>query len=165
PPHPRFLRPGAGAAIVGGVGVFVPPVLFNGYSTLNALLADTSPPPPLTALAYSLTKLLTTSFSLGAGLVGGQFAPSLFIGATAGTAFHGFFAPLADLSPANVYSVVGAAAALAAVFRAPAAASLLLLELTDGNVDILLPTAAAAVVAVRVREEVERNATPREERD
>lgn len=33
-------------------------------------------------------KLLLSSFSLGSGLIGGIFAPSLFFGATAGTAYH-----------------------------------------------------------------------------
>lgn len=88
-------------------------------------------------------KGLLTSLCASTGLVGGTFAPSLFLGAAAGTALGGILASLAaraalvaqavpPLAPvafafasfaraggggAAALSVVGAAATLAAVFR------------------------------------------------
>lgn len=127
-------------------------------------------------LLLGLVKLLATACSTGAGLVGGLFAPTLFIGATFGAAFHGTATELVpwlvqaatslegaahtgghlgDFATANAvvlagtptYAVVGAAACLAALFRCPLAACLLLLELTRGDVGLLFPTLVAASVA------------------
>lgn len=171
---PLLLRPMAAAAVVGSIGIAFPRILFNGYATLNAILANTQPEPPLSLLGYSFLKIGTTAFSLGAGLVGGVFAPSLFIGATAGAAFHSLVAsatefaatnlvslqlsldvvpgswgvlPILSVAAAPAYAIVGAAATLGALFRSPMTASVLLLELTQENPSIFLPTLAAATVA------------------
>lgn len=115
-------------------------------------------------------KLLATAFCLGAGLIGGAFAPSLFFGAVLGLAYQsaagGGLSLLADaiasyqssvgipvgswgvipqltIADAPAYATIGAAATLSAVFRAPLTASLLLFELTRAY-DIVLPLLAAA---------------------
>ncbi len=90
----------------GIVAVYYPQTVFVGYATLDQLLAGTPSWTPLPiyfdsfvclgkiilplALVTQLLglKLLLSSFSLGSGLIGGIFAPSLFFGATAGTAYH-----------------------------------------------------------------------------
>ena len=57
--------------------------LFFGYKTLNSLLKDSN------TLALDLgVKLVLTVISAGSGLVGGTFAPSLFLGAMLGALFH-----------------------------------------------------------------------------
>ena len=71
-------------------------VLFFGYSTLDAILAGVNggemrgadPKVALDAIMLLGAKLAATSICLGAGLVGGTFAPSLFLGAVLGVAFH-----------------------------------------------------------------------------
>jgi len=102
---PLLLRPMAAAAVVGSIGIAFPRILFNGYATLNAILANTQPEPPLSLLGYSFLKIGTTAFSLGAGLVGGLFAPSLFIGATAGAAFHSLVASATEFAATNLVSL------------------------------------------------------------
>jgi H+/Cl- antiporter ClcA len=74
-----------------------PQVLFFGYSTLDAILAGPStlpqggvePAGAAEALTLLAAKLAATAICLGSGLVGGTFAPSLFLGAVLGVAFHG----------------------------------------------------------------------------
>jgi H+/Cl- antiporter ClcA len=124
----------------------------------------------LELLDLLFAKLLATSLCVGAGLVGGTFAPSLFFGAVLGVCYQSIagdvLARLADaiaayqtsigvpvgswgvipqlsVADAPAYAIIGAAAVLASVFRAPLTASLLLFELTRGY-DIVLPLLAAA---------------------
>ena len=171
---PQFSRPIIGALICGIVGTFYPQVLFFGYETLNGLLSNNAIP-TATLLTLLGAKIFTTAVSAGSGLVGGTFAPSLFLGGMCGASFHnivqwlfrtfdasslsnyqilfpmGIFFQLADV-PA--YAMVGAASTLAALFRAPLTASLLLFELTR-NYDILIPLLASAGVGSLVSDIVE----------
>lgn len=123
---PRLARPAFGGAVCGTVGVACPPVLFNGYATLNNILADTSPPNALTLVQYCAVKVATTASSLGCGLVGGLFAPSLFLGATAGGAYGQLVSTITNAASSAVgagfavpaapaYAAVGSASVLAAM--------------------------------------------------
>jgi H+/Cl- antiporter ClcA len=143
--------------------MYFPQILFFGYETLNALLANNT---LSTSLVLSLlgVKMVMTALSAGSGLVGGTFAPSLFLGAMTGTAFHNIVSsillfsmqtvsPLSavqglslELADIPAYAMVGAASVLAALFRAPLTASLLLFELTR-DYDVILPLMASAGVA------------------
>lgn len=171
---PRFSRPIIGALTCGIVGTFYPQVLFFGYETLNGLLSNNAIP-TVTLLTLLAAKIFTTAVAAGSGLVGGTFAPSLFLGGMCGASFHnivqwlfktfdvtaiggykilfpmGIVFQLADV-PA--YAMVGAASTLAALFRAPLTASLLLFELTR-NYDILIPLLASAGVGSLVSDIVE----------
>ena len=96
-------------------------------------------------------KMLATSLTIGIGGSGGVFAPTLFIGAMAGTAFgtvvHHLW-PGATESP-GAYGLIGMGAALGAATRAPITAVVILFELT-GEYSIILPLegAFAAFTAV-----------------
>ena len=84
---PKGLKPAIGGLLCGVIGLQFPQILFFGYETLNALLANNSLPTSL-LLTLLLVKTLTTALSAGSGLVGGTFAPSLFLGAMTGASFH-----------------------------------------------------------------------------
>jgi H+/Cl- antiporter ClcA len=151
------MKPVVGGALCGVVGMFYPQILFFGYETLNALLANNT---LSTSLVLSLlgVKMIMTALSAGSGLVGGTFAPSLFLGAMTGAAFHNIMSSLLvfaihpgsslgpELADIPAYAMVGAASVLAALFRAPLTASLLLFELTR-DYDVILPLMASAGVA------------------
>jgi CIC family chloride channel protein len=104
-------------------------------------------------LALTFGKMLATTISLGGGFVGGMFAPSLFVGAAFGGAFglivNQLF-PTAGLTanPA-AYAMVGMAAAMTGVIRAPITAVLLLFELT-GDYTLILPIMLVAAVCLLV---------------
>ena len=158
---PDDVKPIIGGLFCGVIGLAFPQILFFGYETLNALLVNKSLPTTV-LLSLLVVKTIATALAAGSGLVGGTFAPSLFLGAMTGAAFHnivnsgiqlmvpgdldtinGFAMQLADV-PA--YAMVGAASVLAALFRAPLTASLLLFELTR-DYDVILPLMASAGVA------------------
>jgi H+/Cl- antiporter ClcA len=162
---PRFARPVIGALTCGIVGSFYPQVLFFGYDTLNGLLGNNSIP-TITLLILLAAKIFTTAVAAGSGLVGGVFAPSLFLGGMCGASFHNIVQLLFTsfdvtavggiwaLSDVPAYAMVGAASTLAALFRAPLTASLLLFELTR-SYDILIPLLASAGVGSLVSDIVE----------
>ena len=97
-------------------------------------------------------KIVATCFTLGSGGSGGVFAPSLFIGASAGAAFGVALQSLGLLpeggSPA-AYALVGMAAVVAGTTHAPLTAMLMLFEITR-DVYVLLPIMLAAVVSTVV---------------
>ena len=99
-------------------------------------------------LLLMVGKMLATSLTIGIGGSGGVFAPTLFIGAMAGTAF-GIVAH--DLLPgvtesAGAYGLIGMGAALGGATGAPITAVIILFELT-GEYSIILPLMAAVVMA------------------
>ena len=171
---PRSARPIIGALTCGIVGVFYPQVLFFGYETLNGLLSNNAIP-TATLLTLLIAKIFTTAVSAGSGLVGGTFAPSLFLGGMCGASYHNIVQSLfrtfdatsiggyeilfpmgvvLQLADVPAYAMVGAASTLAALFRAPLTASLLLFELTR-NYDILIPLLASAGVGSLISDIVE----------
>ncbi len=98
-------------------------------------------------LSLLAIKLVMTAVSLGSGLVGGLFAPAMFLGASLGAAYGKLMALILPFSPGSIaappaYAMVGMAAVLAASARAPLTAILLLFELTR-DYRIILPLMAA----------------------
>ncbi len=166
---PNSLKPMMGGTVCGILGLIVPGVLFVGYDSINALLnhgaMSTSH-----LLMLLLTKGFATAISGGSGLVGGTFAPSLFLGAMTGASFYnvvsGIFAVFASstgflsgfpLSDLPGFTMVGAASVLAALFRAPLTATMLLFELTH-DYKVLLPLMVSAGIGSVVRDILEAKA-------
>jgi H+/Cl- antiporter ClcA len=159
---PKWSKPILGGLTCGVVGLVYPQILFFGYETLNTLLANNS----LTTdviLTLLAVKIFTTAVAAGSGLVGGTFAPSLFLGGMVGALFHDVIAnmflvahesPFA-LADVQAYALVGAAGVLAALFKAPLTASLLLFELTR-DYEVLLPALASAGVGSVIGDIVEK---------
>jgi H+/Cl- antiporter ClcA len=152
-PHP--VQPVLGGACVGLVALAFPQTLGIGYETIEALLRDVEFSLPL-LLALLVFKLALTAVSLGSGLVGGIFAPAMFLGAVLGASYGKILAailPTASISIAAppAYAMVGMAAVLAGSVRAPLTAILLLFELTR-DYRIVLPLMAAVGLSVWVIE-------------
>ncbi|MFM7447545.1 MAG: chloride channel protein [Leptolyngbyaceae cyanobacterium] len=143
---PPILRPALGGLIVGGVALQFPQILGIGYETIEAMLGDV--PFSLGLLIGLLVvKLIVTAISQGSGLVGGLFAPAMFLGASLGAAYGkviGMILPFAgdEIAAPPAYAMVGMAAVLAGSARAPLTAILLLFELTR-DYRIILPLMAA----------------------
>ena len=128
---------------------------------------------PWPGVGLLCAKLLTTSVCVASGLVGGTFAPSLLLGASLGVVYQQaaarLLAGLAAVNPAigtaigasslvsNVpaFAMVGAAALLSSVFRAPLTAAMLLFELTRGE-ELIMPLLAAAGTGPVVYDAIER---------
>jgi H+/Cl- antiporter ClcA len=185
---PDPVKPAIGGLLCGIVGLYYPQILFFGYETLNPLLKTQAYLPVTLILTLLGMKTLMTAISAGSGLVGGTFAPSLFLGSMTGAAFRdGASAvvkavnsidpsvhpvvsyilqtvpfPELQLATAPAYAMVGAASVLAALFRAPLTATLLLFEVTR-NYDVLLPIMASAGVASIVSDILEDTLERRDE--
>jgi H+/Cl- antiporter ClcA len=176
---PPFAKPLLGGLSCGIVGLYFPQILFFGYETLNSLLANNSLPTTL-LLSLLFVKTIMTAVAAGSGLIGGTFAPALFLGAMTGASFHNIMSALfqavmglgnmsivLELADVPAYAMVGAASVLAALFRAPLTASLLLFELTR-DYDVILPLMASAgvgsVVGDILEEKFERAKLQRKQR-
>jgi len=134
------------------MAITFPQILFFGYETLNALLHSLLDDSFGFFLSLLIVKMVATALAAGSGLVGGTFAPSLFLGAMTGAAFHQVAANVLPMTYLNeiadgpAYAIVGSASVLAALFRAPLMASLLLFELTK-DYHVILPLLVSAGIA------------------
>jgi chloride channel protein, CIC family len=176
-PVSATFRPALGGAMLGVMGVFFvlifgrlllhrikpfdyaaypPPAFFgDGYGAVQQLLVNTFPgyeafSGKLLVLVFfmCLIKIVATCLTLSSGGVGGVIAPSLFIGATAGS-FVGMILRyglhLHSIQP-ELYALVGMGAVLAAVIHAPLASILIVFELTQ-DYKVILPAMLACIVA------------------
>lgn len=146
-----------------GVLVFLMPSLFGeGYEVINKVLAgdishlfeDTiyeglTHTISFTLLIFALLiifKVLATSITIGAGGVGGVFAPSLFLGSHAGLMFAyvlGLFGM--NVSSTN-YASVGMAGLIAGVIHAPLTSIFLIAEITGGH-ELFVPLMIVSTIS------------------
>jgi chloride channel protein, CIC family len=143
---PEWARPAVGGLLLGVVLLVLPEMYGVGYPVLENAVAGKY------AIGFLLVllvgKVVATSLTIGIGGSGGVFAPSLFMGAMAGSAFglaaHDVFGTGAG--PVGSYALVGMGAVFAGAARAPITAVVILFELT-GEYSIILPLMAAIVLA------------------
>ena len=143
---PEWARPAVGGIALGALLIALPQMYGVGYPVLENAVEGKYLVPMLLMLMAG--KMFATSLTIGIGGSGGVFAPTLFIGAMAGTAFgaiaHGVFPTLTE--SAGAYGLIGMGAALGGATRAPITAVVILFELT-GEYSIILPLMAAVVMA------------------
>jgi H+/Cl- antiporter ClcA/CBS domain-containing protein len=148
---PVGVTPAIGGLLVGLVALRFPQILGIGYETVEAMLQDVGFSINLLVLLV-VVKLLMTAMSVGSGLVGGLFAPAMFLGACMGTAYAKglvLLFPILDdaMAAPPAYAMVGMAAMLATTARAPLTAILLMFELTR-DYRIMLPLMACVSLSM-----------------
>ncbi|CAL4954905.1 unnamed protein product [Urochloa decumbens] len=154
---PKAASPALGGLIVGLLALMYPEVLYWGFENVDILLESR---PFTSGLSANIlvqligVKILATSLCRAFGLVGGYYAPSLFIGAATGMAYGKFMrftftgpepllhVPFLDVASPQAYGLVGMAATLAGVCKVPLTSVLLLFELTQ-DYRIVLPLLGA----------------------
>ncbi|MCV7229556.1 chloride channel protein [Mycolicibacterium komossense] len=143
---PEWARPAVGGILLGGLLIALPQMYGVGYPVLENAVEGKYVIGML--LLLMVGKMLATSLTIGIGGSGGVFAPTLFIGAMAGTAFglvaHDLFPGVTE--SAGAYGLIGMGAALGGATGAPITAVIILFELT-GEYSIILPLMAAVVMA------------------
>ncbi|HKL35986.1 MAG TPA: chloride channel protein [Salegentibacter sp.] len=166
-----FLRLLAGGLGLGILIFLIPPLYGEGYDVINNLLQENYMFALQTNLfeAYSdniwvviillaglvFFKVIATSLTLGAGGVGGIFAPVLFMGSAMGHCFALFINNLGLLkNPISIsnFTLVGMAGVMAGVMHAPLTAIFLIAELTGGYelfVPLMITAAISFVVTSR----------------
>ncbi len=149
-----LVRAAIGGAIVGCIGLFLPQLFGTGYELITSALAGRLF--PLILLLLVIIKPLTTGATLGGGGSGGVFAPTLFMGAVLGDLFgqatQTIF-PTLQSSP-GVFALVGMAALVSGVIRAPLTGILIIFEIT-GSYEIILPLMLASVTSALVAQRLE----------
>ncbi|KAK1576098.1 hypothetical protein Q3G72_010932 [Acer saccharum] len=158
---PKAVFPVMGGLSIGLIALKYPEILYWGFENVDILLESR---PFVDGLSANLliqlvaVKIVATSLCRASGLVGGYYAPSLFIGAATGMSYGKFINfvvaqsnPTLHLSVLEVaspqaYGLVGMAATLAGVCQVPLTAVLLLFELTQ-DYRIVLPLLGAVGVS------------------
>ncbi|CAA2974761.1 chloride channel CLC-e isoform X1 [Olea europaea subsp. europaea] len=150
---PKAALPILGGLAVGLIALAYPEILYWGFQNVDILLESRPSMKGLSAdllLQLVAVKILATSLCRASGLVGGYYAPSLFIGAATGMAYgkivsyvisHSdpiFHLSILEVASPQAYGLVGMAATLAGVCQVPLTAVLLLFELTQ-DYRIVLP--------------------------
>ena len=98
----------------------------------------------------AILKGFATSLTLGSGGNGGQFAPSLFIGANTGFAFAMVCHKLGFISVSiSNFTIVGMAGVLSGVFYAPMTGIFLIAELTGGY-ELMIPLMVVSALSYSV---------------
>jgi chloride channel protein, CIC family len=144
--RPEWARPAVGGVLLGLLLLALPQMYGVGYPVMDQAVGGHVVLWLL--LVLTLAKMCAASLTIGIGGSGGVFAPSLFTGAMAGTAFgvmaNHLFGPAVG-SPA-IYGVVAMGAVFAAAAQAPLTAIASVVEMT-GNYSLTLPIMLAAGVA------------------
>lgn len=159
--------------LIGGISLgilifLIPPLYGEGYDVINNLLQENY----LAALGTNIFdayldniwvviallaglivfKIIATSLTMGAGGVGGIFAPVLFMGSAMGHCFalimnnSGFLK--SPLSVSN-FTMVGMAGLMAGIMHAPLTAIFLIAELTSGY-DLYVPLMITAAISFMI---------------
>lgn len=143
------VRAAVGGALIGALGLLSPRVLGVGYPTVSYWLRGGGAAGPAT-IAFA-AKTAGFVVALSCGIIGGTFAPSLFMGAALGAALsHG----LRHVFPGShidtgAYALAGMGAFFAGVLRCPIAAVLIVIEVT-GDYGLVLPLMIAVALATAV---------------
>jgi CIC family chloride channel protein len=138
----------AGLAI-GAAGLAAPQVLGVGYESVSFWLHGGGSASQ-TAFAFAV-KLVAFVIAISGGIIGGTFAPSLFLGSALGAAIghgaHDLF-PSIPIDP-KAYAVLGMGSFFAGLLRSPIAAVLIVVELTR-DYELIVPLMLGVSLAVSV---------------
>lgn len=149
----RLMLPLIVMSIVGGVSFPFPQILGNGQAISE--LGFQGGAGPWVMLCILILKPLATVLSIRSGAPGGLFTPSLTVGAMLGGCLGFGWSLLWPGTPAGLYSVLGAAAMLAATTQGPISTVVLMLELTGHNRSFVAPMLIAVITATLVARIIE----------
>lgn len=143
------LRTATAGALIGLLGLIAPSILGVGYHSVSFWLHGGGSAAG-SGIAFGV-KVLAFVVAVSSGVLGGTFAPSLFMGAALGSAIgHGALAlfPASGIDP-KAYALVGMGAFFAGLLRSPIAAVLIVVELTR-DYDLILPLMLAVSLSIAV---------------
>lgn len=156
--------------LVGGIGLYVlillvPPLFGEGYKSIkllsnlntdsvfsNSILSNGQVSKPiiyLLLLVVILLKPIATGFTLGSGGNGGNFAPSLFVGAFTGFLFSSIITDLGFKLPISNFTIVAMAGVLSGIFHAPLTGIFIIAEVTGGY-ELIIPLMIVSALSYAV---------------
>jgi len=154
-----------GGILLGIIIYLIPPLFGEGYETINNILKGNIDPIIINNIFHTTTdnvwiviafliglvvfKVVATSFTFGAGGVGGIFGPTLFTGSVAGYVFASIINETNifdhQLSLTN-FAMVGMAGLMAGNLHAPLTAIFLIAEITGGY-ELFVPLMIVASIS------------------
>lgn len=149
------LRAATAGLLIAGAGLIAPEILGVGYGTISFWLHGGGTAHGA-ALAFAV-KTIAYVIAISGGVLGGSFAPSLFmgaaLGAASGHAVQHFF-PSTGVDP-KAYAIVGMGSFFAGLLRSPIAAVLIAIELTR-DYDLVIPLMLSVSLAVAISRRISR---------
>jgi CIC family chloride channel protein len=159
------LRAAFGGVAIGAIGFFVPVIFSVGYDTTSLFLHGGGTAGSA-GTAFG-AKVAAFIIALGCSVLGGVFAPSLFIGASLGaTIGHAarVLMPHSGVDPGS-YALVGMGAFFGGLLRCPISAVLIVVEVT-GDYGLILPLMLAVALSTTISRAIaHENLTERQMRD
>ncbi len=149
------LRAALAGLLIGGAGLLAPEIFGVGYDSVSYWLHGGGSAAG-TGVAFAI-KLLAFTIAISAGVIGGTFAPSLFIGSALGAAIgHGTqdLFPSMHIDP-KAYAVIGMGSFFAGLMRSPIAAVLIVVELTR-DYELIVPLMLGVSLAVAISRRISR---------
>lgn len=150
-----IFRAAAAGFIVSAAGLLSPSIFGVGYDSVSFWLHGGGTASSA-ALAFAL-KTLAFVTAISGGVLGGTFAPSLFMGTALGAALGHtvqHFFPAAGIDP-KAYAIIGMGSFFAGLLRSPIAAVLIVIELTR-DYDLVVPLMLGVSLAVAVSRRISR---------
>lgn len=141
--------------LIGAAGLLAPEILGVGYDSVSFWLHGGGTASG-TGIAFAV-KLLAFVLAISAGIFGGTFAPSLFIGTALGAAVgQGALVlfPEMNIDP-KAYAILGMGSFFAGLMRSPIAAVLIVVELTR-DYELIVPLMLGVSLAVAVSRRISR---------
>ena len=136
--YPLYVKAAVGGFLTGVVGIFVPYTIGNGYGWLQLIMDGKISDYSQIALG-ALGVILGVSFTLGSGMSGGVFGPSVMIGGLLGASYSLFLNQHYGLSlNVQAFTVVGMVSLFAGAAKAPLSTIILIAEMTGGY-ELLVP--------------------------
>ncbi|SMO66522.1 chloride channel protein [Gracilimonas mengyeensis] len=162
----QFRRTLIGGGLLGLMIFLFPPLYGEGYETINILLNGNVTQIAnfgilesldskeyfiiLMLLCLMMFKIIATSFTIGAGGIGGIFAPALFTGATLGYLYSICIndAGIASIAVSN-YTLVGMTGLMAGTLHAPLTAIFMIAEISGGY-ELFIPLMLVSAISFLV---------------
>ena len=124
-----ILQPAIAGLICGVMSIYLPQVIGLGTSAIQSMILGNVD--FVYAIYFLIFKLLLTIICLRMGLIGGVFAPALFLGASLGVILGYIFQNFSTTLDLNLLTVASMSAFASCVIGGPVANMMIILELTS----------------------------------
>ena len=145
-----IFKPALGGLMLGAIAFYLPEIMGSGNRIIVSLFNQLQ---HNIAFLFILLifKILATGLTLGSGGSGGIFSPSLFIGSISGIIIGIFFNQFFPFftGSTSLYALIGMAAVISSVIRAPLTATFIIIEFTH-NYSLTIPLLIASLIAERI---------------
>ncbi len=123
------LQPAIAGLVCGVMSIFLPEVIGLGTGAIQSMILGKVE--FIYAIYFLVFKLLLTIFCLRMGLIGGVFAPALFLGASVGVILGFIFQNISSTLDLNLLTIASMSAFASCVIGGPVANMMIILELTS----------------------------------